>query len=200
MDKDRITGAAKEVGGKVQGAAGNLTGDHKTELEGRFHEASGKGQSTVGQAKDAVRDAAGTASQTAKDAFNNPGASAGQAKDAVRGAAGSAAGAAKDAYDNAGSYAGQAKETVRNAASSAAETAKDAYNNPDRYVGQAKEAVQSAASVATDYAQDAYNNSGQYIRQGSDVVSQQVEENPLVALLIAGAVGYGLALLIHGRG
>ena len=200
MDTDRITGAAKEVGGKVQGAAGNLTGDHKTELEGRFQEASGKGQNTVGQAKDALRDVAGNASKTAKDALSNPGASTGQAKEAVRSAAGTAADAAKDAYNNAGSYAGQAKETVRNAASSAAETAKDAYNNPDRYVGQAKEAVQSAASVATDYAQDVYNNSGQYSRQGIEAVTHQVEENPLVALLIAGAVGYGLALLIHGRG
>ena len=36
-------------------------------------------------------------------------------------------------------------------------------------------------------------------RDGAGAVGKQVEENPLLALLVAGAVGYGLALLIHGK-
>jgi uncharacterized protein YjbJ (UPF0337 family) len=30
MDENRITGAAKELGGKVQGAVGDVTGDRET--------------------------------------------------------------------------------------------------------------------------------------------------------------------------
>ena len=40
---------------------------------------------------------------------------------------------------------------------------------------------------------------GHYLRDGSRAVGSRVEENPLIALVIAGAVGYGLALLLHGR-
>lgn len=94
---------------------------------------------------------------------------------------------------------GQAKDAVSNVASSASDIAQDAYNNPGRYVDHAQDALRSAAGSATDLAQDAYNDPGRYLRQGGDVLQQQVEENPLVALLVAGAVGYGLALLIHGR-
>ena len=88
---------------------------------------------------------------------------------------------------------------MKRATGTASDTVRDAYNNPNRYVGQARDAVQNAAGSAQGYAQDVYNNSGDYLRQGADTVSHKVEENPLVALLIAGAVGYGLALLIHGR-
>ena len=38
-----------------------------------------------------------------------------------------------------------------------------------------------------------------YLRDGSRAVGTRVEENPFIALVIAGAVGYGLALLLHGR-
>jgi hypothetical protein len=37
------------------------------------------------------------------------------------------------------------------------------------------------------------------VRQGRNAVSRQVEEAPLASLLIAGLVGYGLAVLLHGR-
>ncbi|WP_237479990.1 CsbD family protein [Lichenibacterium dinghuense] len=167
MDTDRITGAAKELGGKVQGAVGSATGDKSTEAEGKARELGGNVQNAYGQAKDAVKDAASNAAD-----------------------------AAKDAYNNAGSYGSKAQDAAKNAS----DTLKDAYNNPDRYVGGARDAVQNAAGAAQGYAQDVYNNSGDYYRQGVDTVTHKVEENPLVALLVAGAVGYGLALLIHGRG
>ncbi len=117
----------------------------------------------------------------------------------MKDAASNAADAAKDAYNNAGSHGAKAQDAVKSAAGAASDTVKDAYNNPDRYVGGARDAVQNAAGTAQGYAQDVYNNSGDYYRQGVDTVTHKVEENPLVALLIAGAVGYGLALLIHGR-
>ncbi len=76
-----------------------------------------------------------------------------------------------------------------------------------------KDKARDLADRASDYASDAYDRAGDvyeqsgsylrdgraYLRDGRAAVGARVEENPLVALLIAGAVGYGLALLIHSR-
>jgi uncharacterized protein YjbJ (UPF0337 family) len=72
MDKDRIAGAAKDFAGKAEGAVGNLTGDAKTQAEGRAREAAGTVQNLYGQAKDAVSDATDAAVNYAKDAIGNP--------------------------------------------------------------------------------------------------------------------------------
>ena len=71
MDKDRIAGAAKDFAGKAEGAVGNMTGDAKTQAEGRAREAAGTVQNLYGQAKDAVSDATDTAVNYAKDAYDN---------------------------------------------------------------------------------------------------------------------------------
>ncbi len=55
MNDDRIEGTARELGGKVQGAAGDLLGDSKTSAEGRVNEAMGKLQDSYGAAADQVR-------------------------------------------------------------------------------------------------------------------------------------------------
>jgi len=55
MDDDRIEGTAREFGGKVQGAAGDLLGDAKMSTEGRVHEAVGKLQENYGAAADQIR-------------------------------------------------------------------------------------------------------------------------------------------------
>ncbi|MES2711425.1 MAG: CsbD family protein [Pseudomonadota bacterium] len=57
MDKDRIAGAANQAKGALKDAAGKVTGDTKLQAEGKADKAAGKVQSTVGGAKDAVRDA-----------------------------------------------------------------------------------------------------------------------------------------------
>ena len=57
MDRDRVEGAAKNLGGKAKEAAGKVTGDEKLKAEGRADQMSGKIQNAVGGAKDAVRDA-----------------------------------------------------------------------------------------------------------------------------------------------
>jgi hypothetical protein len=80
---------------------------------------------------------------------------------------------------------GQAAETVRNAAESASELAQDAYERSARYVRDGL---------------DRYPEAGRYISEGAQAVSRPVEQYPLTALLIAGAVGYLLAYLIHGGG
>lgn len=58
MDEDRVKGAANQAKGAVKQAVGNLTGDTKMQGEGAADKATGKVQSSVGGAKDAVRDAA----------------------------------------------------------------------------------------------------------------------------------------------
>ena len=72
MDKDRIAGAAKDFAGKAEGVVGNMTGDAKTQAEGRAREAAGTVQNLYGQAKDAVSDATDAAVNYAKDAYGNP--------------------------------------------------------------------------------------------------------------------------------
>ena len=109
MDKDRIAGAAKDFAGKAESAVGGLTGDAKTQAEGRAREAAGTVQNLYGQAKDAVSDAADT---------------------------------------------------------------------------------------AVNYAKDAYDNSGDTIRGGQKAVAKTVQDNPLGALLVAGGIGFALALLM----
>jgi uncharacterized protein YjbJ (UPF0337 family) len=56
MDKDRVDGAAKTVGGNVKEAVGKLTGDQKTVAEGHAEQKVGEVQNAVGGMKDTVRD------------------------------------------------------------------------------------------------------------------------------------------------
>jgi uncharacterized protein YjbJ (UPF0337 family) len=55
-DEDRIDGAAKNIGGKIKEAAGNVTGDEKLKAEGKADQVAGKVQNAVGGVKDAVED------------------------------------------------------------------------------------------------------------------------------------------------
>jgi uncharacterized protein YjbJ (UPF0337 family) len=56
MDRDRVEGAAKNVGGKVKEAAGKVTGDEKLKREGQADQVAGKVQNVVGGVKDKVRE------------------------------------------------------------------------------------------------------------------------------------------------
>ena len=67
MDENRFEGAARKVGGKVEGAIGDLTGDPKMQADGAVDRLAGSAQRGYGQAKDAVRDAAGRAGDQASD-------------------------------------------------------------------------------------------------------------------------------------
>ena len=113
MDKDRIAGSAKDIAGKVEGAAGDVVADARLQAAGRAREAAGTVQNLYGQAKDAARDATDAAVNYAKDTYKN-----------------------------------------------------------------------------------AYENSGDTLRDGSQAVSKKVQDNPLGALMIAGGIGFALALLM----
>jgi len=55
IDKDRTEGSAKNLGGKAKEALGKLTGDTKTQAEGKADQAEGKVQNTIGGIKDAIK-------------------------------------------------------------------------------------------------------------------------------------------------
>ena len=55
MDKDRIKGSAQQAKGSIKEAAGKVTGDSKTQAQGKADKASGKARNTVGGIKDALK-------------------------------------------------------------------------------------------------------------------------------------------------
>jgi uncharacterized protein YjbJ (UPF0337 family) len=59
MDENRVEGMARTIGGKVEGVAGDLTGDPKLKADGAADKVTGKAQRLYGSAKDTVRDVAG---------------------------------------------------------------------------------------------------------------------------------------------
>ena len=74
MNEDRIEGTARNLGGKVQEAAGRLTGDAKTRVEGGVNQAAGRAQDLYGQARDAASDAVGVledGAETIEDAVRD---------------------------------------------------------------------------------------------------------------------------------
>ena len=165
VDTDRITGAAKEFGGKVQGTVGDLTGSKRDSVEGRAREAAGQAENLYGQAKDTVRDAAETVADTARDL-------GGRIRDKVGDLVGS-----DDVEHRARRAQGAAEE----------------------HLDRAQRSVRRAADDASGYAHDAYERGSHALRHGNGGVSGQVAEYPLASLLIAGAVGFGLALLVNAN-
>jgi uncharacterized protein YjbJ (UPF0337 family) len=57
MDKDRVQGTMHQAKGAVKEGAGTLTGDVKTEAEGKAEKTEGKVQNEIGSAKDSAREA-----------------------------------------------------------------------------------------------------------------------------------------------
>jgi uncharacterized protein YjbJ (UPF0337 family) len=68
MTDDRIAGTARNFGGKVQEGFGKVTGDTKSEIQGKVEQAVGSAQDLYGQAKDAASGAADAVKQGAKEA------------------------------------------------------------------------------------------------------------------------------------
>ncbi len=52
---DRVEGTAREFGGRVQEAVGNMTGDAKTQAQGLYNQASGQAQQAAAQFSDVVK-------------------------------------------------------------------------------------------------------------------------------------------------
>lgn len=108
-------------------------------------------------------------------------------KDRVAGAANDVAGKAESAF-------GQA---TGNAARDASGRAREAAGTVQNIYGQAKDAARDLSENAGSYAKDAMDKGEKYYRQGNKAVAAAVKDQPLGALLIAGAVGFTLAMLIN---
>ncbi len=65
MDENRVSGTAKNLGGKLEEGFGRVTGDTRTQTEGMVKQVTGTAQDMYGQARDAAADVAGTARDTA---------------------------------------------------------------------------------------------------------------------------------------
>jgi uncharacterized protein YjbJ (UPF0337 family) len=61
MDENRVSGTARNVGGKVQEGFGRVTGDTQTQAEGIANQVGGAAQDLYGRARDSAGDAADTA-------------------------------------------------------------------------------------------------------------------------------------------
>ncbi|HVL70978.1 MAG TPA: CsbD family protein [Beijerinckiaceae bacterium] len=107
------------------------------------------------------------------------------------------------AQEAVGEFAGDARTQAQG-------MARQAEGAVENYAGQARDAVREYAGEAAAYAGEAYERGrrtvrrqwdryepDRYLREGRQVVRRQVETHPLVSILIAGAVGYLLAYLIH---
>jgi len=88
-----------------------------------------------------------------------------------------------------GDIAGDAKTQTAGRAGEAAGTVQNLY-------GQAKDATRDGTDAAASYAKDAYDNSGDTFRDGSQAIAKKVQDNPLGSMLIAGGIGFALALLM----
>ena len=56
MDENRVTGAAREAAGKVQGAAGSLMGSDRIQARGEANEMQGQVENALGQLADSIRE------------------------------------------------------------------------------------------------------------------------------------------------
>ena len=56
MNKDQVKGVAKDTAGKIQEAAGKLTGSKSQQVKGLDKQISGKVQKGFGDLKEAVKD------------------------------------------------------------------------------------------------------------------------------------------------
>jgi uncharacterized protein YjbJ (UPF0337 family) len=103
---------------------------------------------------------------------------------------------AGSAKDIAGKVEGAIGDATGNAQTQAAGRAREAAGSVQNLFGQAKDAARDASEAAVNYAKDAYDNSGDTLRDGSQVLAKRVQDNPLGSLLIAGGIGFALAMLL----
>jgi uncharacterized protein YjbJ (UPF0337 family) len=103
------------------------------------------------------------------------------------------AGSAKD-------FTGKVEGAVGNMAGDARTEAqgrlREATGAAQNLYGQAKDAARDATDAAIGYAKDSYEKSGDTFRDGSQAIAKSVQDNPLGSLLIAGGIGFALALLM----
>ena len=101
------------------------------------------------------------------------------------------AGAAKDAAGKIEGVVGSATGDTKTEASG---RAREATGTVQNLYGQAKDAVRDVSDAATSYAKDALDSD--IYRDGTQALQDKVRDNPLGSLLIAGGIGFALAMLM----
>ena len=100
-------------------------------------------------------------------------------------------------------FAGEAESAVGSlagdATTEAAGRTRHETGTAQNLYGQAKDAAHPATDAAVGYAKVAYENSGDTFRDGSESIANSVRENPLDSMLVAGAIGLALGLLLTRR-
>ena len=103
---------------------------------------------------------------------------------------------AGSAKDFAGKVEGAVGDATGSPQTQATGRAREAAGSVQNLYGQAKDVAREAGEAAANYAKDAYEHSGETLRGGSQALEKRVQDNPLGALLIAGGIGFALALLM----
>jgi uncharacterized protein YjbJ (UPF0337 family) len=91
-----------------------------------------------------------------------------------------------------GELLGETKARISGIADHITDAAQHAY-------GGAKEGVRQAADEVPRLIEDTWDQGRRSYRRASDALRQPLGDLPLTELLLAGAAGYVLAWLIHGR-
>ncbi|MCB8874089.1 CsbD family protein [Acidisoma silvae] len=103
MNQDHVEGAFSEAKGTIKEGIGNLTGDAKTEAEGKVDQFAGRAQQTWGDARDAIDSAAATAAEAVSEAASH---APGKFRDTAESVKATASQVGSKVYE-AGSSAGQ---------------------------------------------------------------------------------------------
>jgi len=88
--------------------------------------------------------------------------------------------------------AGSAKDFAGKVESDVGSMTGDAKTQASGLAREAEGTVQNLCGQA----KDAYENSGETLRDSSQAVAKKVQDNPLGALLVAGGIGFALAMLM----
>jgi hypothetical protein len=94
--------------------------------------------------------------------------------------------------------AGEAANELKNGITSVSGTIGDLAGQTRSAVAQASETLKHSAVEAGRQVGDAAKEVYRQGARAGEYVSRNTAEQPLLALLVAGAVGYALAYLIHG--
>lgn len=73
MDENKAEGTVRNLGGKVEGMFGSMTGDAKLKAEGAADRVAGSAQKIYGQASDSVRDGVDTIRSKAREMADDGG-------------------------------------------------------------------------------------------------------------------------------
>jgi uncharacterized protein YjbJ (UPF0337 family) len=103
---------------------------------------------------------------------------------------------AGSAKEFAGRVEGAVGEMTGDAKTQASAKARETAGSVQNLYGQAKDAAREATDTATNYAKDAYQAGEDTFRDGTQAIAKKVQDNPLGALLVAGGIGFALALLM----